>query len=167
MRVAAHSCIDCAGLSYPAPSPDRPETGLIRQSAVSPHEKGHMSAFDFRNFEDRRQNSQAAKAALLEKFKARPPLDDPEMRAKAQARAEVARARDERARERERIRIETERKAAEEKRLREEAELAAQIAREAAEAAALAERKAAEAAEKKAARDARYAARKANVKIRR
>lgn len=126
-----------------------------------------MSAFDFRNFEDRRQNSQSAKAALLEKFKARPALDDPERIAKAQARAEVARARDERARERERIRIETARKTAEEKRLREEAELAAQLAREAAEAAALAERKAAEAADKKAQRDARYAARKAKVKIRR
>jgi hypothetical protein len=30
-----------------------------------------MSAFDYRNFDDRRQNSQNAKAALLAKFKAR------------------------------------------------------------------------------------------------
>ena len=60
-----------------------------------------MGAFDYRNFDDRRKNSLSAKQMLLEKFKARPPADDPEMIAKAQARAEVARAREERARERE------------------------------------------------------------------
>ena len=126
-----------------------------------------MSAFDYRNFDDRRQHSQNAKAALLEKFKARPSFDDPEMIAKAKQRQQVAQAREDRARERERLRIETERKAAEEKRLREEAELQARIAREEAEAAALAARKAQESEERKAARDARYAARKARVKIKR
>ena len=50
-----------------------------------------MGAFDYRNFDDRRKNSLSAKQMLLEKFKARPPADDPEMIAKAQARAEVAR----------------------------------------------------------------------------
>jgi DNA polymerase II small subunit/DNA polymerase delta subunit B len=130
-------------------------------------EKGQMGAFDYRNFDDRRQNSQNAKAALLEKFKARPPQDDPDVIAKAKQRQEIAQARDDRARERERIRVETERKAAEEKRLREEAELKAQIEREEAEATALAARKAQEAEERKAARDARYAARKARVKIKR
>jgi DNA polymerase II small subunit/DNA polymerase delta subunit B len=126
-----------------------------------------MGAFDYRNFDDRRQNSQNAKAALLEKFKSRPALDDPDMIAKSQARAEIAKARDDRARERERTRVETERKAAEEKRLREETELKAQIEREEAEASALAARKAQESEERKAARDARYAARKARVKIKR
>ena len=126
-----------------------------------------MSAFDYRNFDDRRQHSQNAKAALLEKFKSRPAPDDPEMIAKSRARQEVAQAREDRARERERIRVEAERKAAEEKRLREEAELKAQIEREEAEALALAERKIREAAERKEQRDARYAARKAKVKIRR
>lgn len=126
-----------------------------------------MSAFDYRNFDDRRQNSQNAKAALLEKFKARAPLDDPEMIAKAKARQEIAQARDDRAREREAARIAAERKAAEEKRLREEVELRARIEREEAEAAALAARKAHEAEERKSARDARYAARKARVKIKR
>ena len=95
-----------------------------------------MGAFDYRNFDDRRKNSLSAKQMLLEKFKARPPADDPEMIAKAQARAEVARAREERAREREAARIAAEKAAAEEKRAREEAELAAQIAREEAEALA-------------------------------
>jgi len=131
------------------------------------NEKGQMSAFDYRNFDDRRQNSANAKAALLAKFKARPGADDPEMIAKAKARQEIARARDERIREREAARIAAEKKATEEKRAREEAELAAQIAREAAEAAAAQERKAAELEAKKALRDARYAARKAKAKTRR
>ena len=123
-----------------------------------------MSAFDYRNFDDRRKNSASAKQMLLEKFKARPPADDPEMIAKAEARAQIARARDERAREREAARIAAEKAAAAEKRAREEAELAAQIAREVAEALAAAERKAAELIEKKALRDARYAARKAKAR---
>lgn len=123
-----------------------------------------MSAFDYRNFDDRRQNSANAKAALLAKFKARPPADDPEMIAKAKARQEVAQAREERIREREAARIAAEKQAAEEKRAREEAELAAQIEREAAEAAAALERKNADLVAKKAARDARYAARKAKAK---
>ncbi|KAB1074342.1 DUF6481 family protein [Methylobacterium planeticum] len=126
-----------------------------------------MSAFDYRNFDDRRQNSANAKAALLAKFKARPPVDDPEMIAKAKARQEVARAREERIRERDAARIAAETQAAEAKRAREEAELAAQIARAEAEAAASQERKAAELAAKKTLRDARYAARKAKVKTRR
>lgn len=126
-----------------------------------------MSAFDYRNFDDRRQNSADAKAALLAKFKARPPADDPEMVAKAKARAELVQARETRIREREAARIAAEKQAAAEKRAREEAELAAQIAREAAEATALQERKAAELAAKKELRDARYAARKAKVKTKR
>jgi len=134
---------------------------------VTHPEKGHMSAFDFRNFNDRREHSASAKAALLAKFKARPPADDPEVQARAQARAEVARAREERTREREAARIEAERKAAEEKRIREETELAAQIAREAAELAAAQERKSAELEAKKTLRDARYAARKAKAKTKR
>lgn len=123
-----------------------------------------MSAFDYRSFDDRRQNSANAKAALLAKFKARAPADDPEMIAKAKARAELVQARETRIREREAARIAAEKRAAEEKRIREEAELAAQIARETAEAAALQERKATELAAKKESRDARYAARKAKVK---
>ncbi|MCJ2055487.1 DUF6481 family protein [Methylobacterium sp. J-048] len=123
-----------------------------------------MSAFDYRNFDDRRQHSQSAKAALLAKFKARPPADDPEVVAKAKARAEIVQAREDRAREREAARIAAERKAAEEKRIREETELAARLAREAAELAAAQERKSAELAQKKAERDARYAARKAKAK---
>ncbi|WP_019904180.1 DUF6481 family protein [Methylobacterium sp. 77] len=123
-----------------------------------------MSAFDYRNFDDRRKNSASAKQMLLEKFKARPPADDPDMIAKAQARAEVARAREERTREREAARIAAEKQAAAEKRAREEAELAAQIAREEEETRLAAERKTIDLAEKKAQRDARYAARKAKAR---
>ena len=123
-----------------------------------------MGAFDYRNFDDRKKNSASAKQMLLEKFKARPPADDPEMIAKAEARAAVARARDERTREREAARIAAEKAAAEEKRAREEAELAAQIAREEEETRLAAERRAAELIERKASRDARYAARKAKAR---
>jgi membrane protein involved in colicin uptake len=123
-----------------------------------------MGAFDYRNFDDRKKNSASAKQMLLEKFKARPPADDPEMIAKAEARAAIARAREERIREREAARIAAEKAAAEAKRAREEAELAAQIAREEEEARLAAERKAAELIERKAARDARYAARKAKAR---
>ena len=126
-----------------------------------------MSAFDYRNFNDRRENSATAKAALLAKFKSRPAADDPEVVARANVRAEVSRARDERTREREAARIAAELQAAEEKREREEAELAAKLAREVAELAAAQERKASELTAKKALRDARYAARKANVKVKR
>ncbi|WP_375409282.1 DUF6481 family protein [uncultured Methylobacterium sp.] len=123
-----------------------------------------MGAFDYRNFDDRKKNSASAKQMLLEKFKARPPADDPEMIAKAEARAAIARAREERIREREAARIAAEKAAAEAKRAREEAELAAQIAREEEEARLAAERKAAVLIERKAARDARYAARKAKAR---
>ncbi|MBX9930104.1 MAG: hypothetical protein K2Y56_00940 [Methylobacterium sp.] len=123
-----------------------------------------MGAFDYRNFDDRRKNSASAKQMLLEKFKSRPPADDPEMIAKAEARAAIARAREERAREREAARVAAEKAAAEEKRAREEAELAAQIAREEEEARLAAEQKAAELIARKAARDARYAARKAKAR---
>ena len=45
---------------------------------------------------DRRKAATAAKAALLEKFKARPAADDPEVLAKAAARQAIAAAREER-----------------------------------------------------------------------
>ena len=116
---------------------------------------------------DRRKAATAAKAALLEKFKARPAADDPEVLAKAAARQAIAAAREERIAARQlEERLKREQREAEEAIAAE----AARIEREAAEAAAAEERAAAELARKpkpplsdaelKAIRDARYAARK-------
>lgn len=90
------------------------------------------------SFAERRKTATAAKAALLEKFKARPADDDPEVMARAAARLAAAEAK-------EQARL-----------AKVEAEKAA---REAAEAEAAAQVEA-DAAAAKAARDARYAARK-------
>lgn len=111
-------------------------------------------------FEDRRASAAEAKKALAERFKARPPADDPEVLARAAERRSIQEARELRQAER------SKQKAAEEAaRLREDE------ARKIAEAAAAAEAEAKAAeqaardeairAERKAARDAKYAARKA------
>jgi hypothetical protein len=89
-----------------------------------------------RNFQDRQQASQSAKAKMLEKFKSRPSDDDPvvaQQRAERLAIAE-ARAAREAAKEAERLRLkaEAEALAAAEKAAREEAERIAAEEREAA-----------------------------------
>ena len=105
------------------------------------------------NFNKRQSSSAAAKAALLEKFRARPPADDPAVRERQAALAATAAAREARnaerkaAKEAELARIAAEKKAAE----IEKARLAAEERKQAAILAA----------QQKAARDARYAARKA------
>ena len=111
---------------------------------------------------DRRDDAANARKAMLERFKARPAIDDPELRAKQAERAAVAEARAQRQAEREAIKkAEAERIAAE--------KLAAEIAemerlerervrREEAEALLL--------AAQKAARDLRYANRKKSSKKR-
>lgn len=112
-----------------------------------------MSGFKEPGFTDRQKAAQQAKQALLNKFRAQPGPDDPEV---ARRRAE----REAIAANRAKIKQERETKKAEE--ARREAEAAAaeagRIAREKEEAAA---RQAALEAEQKAKRDARYAARKA------
>ncbi len=71
-------------------------------------------------FKDRRDASLAARQAMLERFKSRPPADDPSVQAKQAELVALAEARDTRlaerkaAREAEAARIEAERKAAEE-----------------------------------------------------
>ena len=115
-----------------------------------------MAGFRDKGFADRLSAAAKAREAALEKFKARPKPDDPEMIAKAEARKAAAEARA--AREAERIAgraAQAERDAAD-KAARQEAEAAAMIE---AEAAAAAEKERL-ATEQKAARDARYAARK-------
>jgi hypothetical protein len=126
-----------------------------------------MAGYKGTNFNDRMTTAANAKKALLEKFKAKPGPDDPEVAARLAERLAIAAAREIRAGERKAARE------AELVRLAEvEAERQRQLAVEEAErvAEAAAQRKRdAEAvvdslnleAERKAARDARYAARKA------
>lgn len=115
-------------------------------------------------FTDRRQDAMEAKKKLLEKMKAAPKADDPEVIAKRAERAAVAKAREERQAERARAKLEEqERKAAQDAAdaaAAYEAEHAEAIAREA-EEAARAERAVADMAAMKEKRDQRYAARKA------
>jgi Family of unknown function (DUF6481) len=108
------------------------------------------------NFFDRQAAARNARKDILEKFKAKPGPDDPEVLKRAAERQELAAKREE-------ARLAREAAKAEQK-AREE-EQAAQVAAEAARLKA--EKEAAEAereAEQKAARDARYAARKARKK---
>ena len=59
-------------------------------------------------FTERASASVAAKQAMLERFKARPGLNDPDVAARRAEREAVARAREERLAERERVRREDE-----------------------------------------------------------
>jgi hypothetical protein len=111
-----------------------------------------MSGFKEPSFADRQKAAQEARKNILNKFRAKPGLDDP---AVMQRRAE----REAQAAERAKAKLAREAAKAEQKRLEAEAlaQAAAQLAREKEEAAA---REVALEAERKAARDARYAARK-------
>ncbi|KMO44691.1 hypothetical protein VQ03_01595, partial [Methylobacterium tarhaniae] len=60
-----------------------------------------MAGFKDQNFNDRRSTSADAKKALLEKFRARPASDDPEVQARLAERQKIAEARAARAAERE------------------------------------------------------------------
>jgi len=128
----------------------------------------HMSLYREPGVLERQKSANAAKKALLEKFKAK--ADDPGLAEKVAARAAIAEARAVRQAERE-----AQREAERVRRAHEE-QVAAQLAAEqklAAEAeaarlaAVAAEQHIALLAEQKAARDARYAARKADKKKRR
>ncbi len=111
-------------------------------------------------FSDRIGNSNAAKRAMLEKFRSKPKADDPAVQARIAEQVALAKAREQRiadkkaqkeaertAREVEVKRLEEERIAAEKEARRVEGEQAMALL-----------------AEQKAARDARYAARKAKKK---
>jgi Family of unknown function (DUF6481) len=115
-----------------------------------------MSGFKEPGFADRQKAAQQAKSNLLNKFRAQPGPDDPEVAKRRAERAAVVARRDQ-------ARLERETAKAEQKRREEEAAAAeaARIAREQEEAAA---QQAAIEAEQKAKRDARYAARKARGK---
>lgn len=111
-----------------------------------------MNGFKEPGFADRQKAAQRAKQDLLNKFRAQPGPDDPEV-AKRRAEREAIAA------NRERLKQEREAARAEQKRREEEAAAAeaARVAREKEEETA---RLAALEAEQKAKRDARYAARK-------
>lgn len=117
-----------------------------------------------KTFADRRNDAADAKKKLLEKFKAAPAPDDPEMVAKRAEREAVAAAREERRAERERLKREEQtRKEAEAAAAAEAAyrgENAERIAREAEEQVRV-ERAVADVSAMKKKRDERYAARKA------
>jgi hypothetical protein len=120
---------------------------------------------------ERRNTANEAKRALLERFKAKPAEDDPQVQARRAERQAILEAREKRNAEKEKLKQERLAREAIERAEREAAETAARLA---AEEAASAEAKAKEAeemdrisrllsdeAERKAKRDARYAARKA------
>lgn len=130
-----------------------------------------MALYREQDIFERRNAANAAKQALLERFKAKPADDDPRVLARKAERQAILEAREKRNAEKERLRQE---KLAREAKERAEREAIAEAARIAAEEAAAAEAKAKEAeemdrisrlladeAERKAKRDARYAARKA------
>ncbi len=127
-----------------------------------------MPAFTGHNFQDRQASAAKAKQALLEKFRSRPPADDPAVQQREAERRAVVEARNKRETERaeqRRIQLAAEEAARKEALRRAEEERVEREAREAAEAAQKAvddaELIAMVEAEKKAERDARYAARKA------
>ncbi|KQQ14981.1 conserved protein of unknown function [Methylorubrum extorquens] len=122
-----------------------------------------MSFTKQNSFDDRRQDSASSREAMLARFRARPSNDDPAVQARQAERRAIAVARDERVKEREtQRRLDAERLAAVAA-----AEREAEVARKAAEIEAAAERAREAQAKQKEERDARYAARKAKIKLRR
>lgn len=115
-----------------------------------------MNGFKEPGFSDRQKAAQQAKQDLLNKFRAQPGPDDPEV-AKRRAEREAVAAK------REQIRLERVASKAEQTRLEAEA-AAAEAVRMAQEKEAEVERQAAMEVEQKAKRDARYAARKSKGK---
>jgi hypothetical protein len=116
-----------------------------------------MRGFKEKTFKDRLSEAASARQAALDRFRARPGADDPDVIRRREERLATARAREARAAER-RARKEAEAQARAEQEAIERAEREAREKREAIEKLI---RDAAEAAERKKERDARYAARKA------
>lgn len=115
-----------------------------------------MARFKENDLSERRAEAAKAKKAMLDRFRARPADDDPEVVARRAARVAASQAREARRKEREAARL-AEQKAREEEERRLAAEEAERLEKERREEA---DRAVALLAEQKAARDARYAARK-------
>ena len=121
--------------------------------------KDAMKAFKDQDMKERLARAAEARQKALEKFKARPGPDDPEVVKRREERAAIAAAREVREAERKAQKA----KEAEERAAREAIEKVEREARERREAIEKVIRDAAEAAERKADRDRRYAARKARA----
>jgi len=119
-----------------------------------------MKGFKEKTFADRLQEAANARKSALERFRARPAADDPEVVKRRQERLEIAAAREARAAER-RVAKEAEAAVLAEREAIEKTEREARERRDAIEKLI---RDSADATERKAARDARYAARKARQK---
>ena len=119
-----------------------------------------MSSIKDQNLNERLERAAKARQAILEKFKARPAADDPEVIKRRGERMAIAEAR----KVRETERAVRKAKEAEERAAREVIEKAEQEARDRRAAIEKVIRDSAEAAERKAERDRRYAARKARQK---
>jgi hypothetical protein len=115
-----------------------------------------MRGFKEKTFKDRLSEAATARQSALERFRARPNEDDPEVLRRKQERLEIAQAREAREAER-KARKEVEARARAEQEAIEKVEREAREKREAIEKVI---REAAEATERKKERDARYAARK-------
>ena len=115
-----------------------------------------MKGYKEKSFSDRLSAAASARQSALDRFRARPPADDPEVIKRRDERMAIAAAREARAEER-RVAKDAEAAARAE---REAIEKVEREARERREAVQKVIRDAAEAAERKAERDARYAARK-------
>jgi hypothetical protein len=122
--------------------------------------KQAMKGFKEQNLDERLKRAADAKRAILEKFKSRPGLDDPEVAKRREERMEIAAARAAREAEKRRIK---EQEAAE-RAAKEATQRAEREQREKWAAIEKVIRDAAEAAERKAERDRRYAARKSRQK---
>jgi hypothetical protein len=131
------------------------DTTITRQTHES-DKASSMSGFKEPGFADRQKAAQQARQNLLNKFRAQPGLDDPEVARRRAEREAAAAARAKAKEAREAAKAEQQRREAEAA-----AEAAAKLAREKEEEAA---RQAAIEAEQKAKRDARYAARKGKKK---
>ena len=118
-----------------------------------------MKGFKEKTFSDRLSAAATARQAALERFRARPSADDPEVLKRREERQAIAEARAIREAERKAIK-EAEAIARAEQEAKDKIEREARERREAIEKVI---RDASEAAERKALRDARYAARKARV----
>ncbi|MGP2491001.1 DUF6481 family protein [Mesorhizobium sp. PUT5] len=132
-----------------------------------------MAIYREKDIFERRNAANEAKKALLERFKARPAADDPQVLARQAERKAILEARAVREAEKQRLRQEKLAREAAERAVREAAEAAARLEAEtkAAEEAKIREaeenerisRLLADEAARKAKRDARYAARKSRV----
>ena len=149
---SAWTLVFCPSFTYQSAKPTNPACHTRYESDKA----SFMSGFKEPNFADRQKAALQAKQNILNKFRAQPGPDDPEVKRRQAEREAQAAARAKARESREAARADQEAREAEAA-----AQAAAQLAREKEEEIA---RLAALEAEQKAKRDARYAARKGKKK---